>query len=104
MLQIEGLLLLLDDPAVLGEYTLGEPYDERPEQVNEPRDRGLTYHHQTKGVIHSLFTIDGDVHIPKIESGLLAARGPEPEGLVGILRAYRHEVAPLALSGLVTAS
>ena len=34
-LEIEDLLLLLHDPAVLGEDTVGEPDDERPEQVDE---------------------------------------------------------------------
>ena len=34
-LEIEDLLLLLHDPAVLGEDTVGEPDDEQPEQVDE---------------------------------------------------------------------
>ncbi len=34
-LEIENLLLLLHDPAVLGEDTVGEPDDELPERVGE---------------------------------------------------------------------
>src|SRR5215469_8416186 len=64
-LLVPGALLGLDRHPVLGEHALGEPPDERPGQVERPRDRRLLDHEQAVDVVGALPGVLGHIGHPE---------------------------------------
>ena len=83
-LLVPGPLLGLDRHPVLGEYALGEAPDDRPSQLDSPRDRRLLDHEQAVDVIGPLLGIFRYVGDPQGKRRKLGFLGDQLEGLVGV--------------------